>query len=328
MTSSPSGGPAADREPGSGQVFVLGRNRSGTKWLTNQLSSHPLVAAITAPETGVLEANIFEHMPKMFGDLSIDDNYYAFLACFMKSSYFQRTGLQESVLYERRHQDYLELFLFLMERVAAARGATHWLQKGTSLMLPVLHAEFPHARYLIMRRGNVLDNVLSSIALRRQAGAKGRMPSVIARELASYYLHRGVEEQYLGKENVHLVTYEGMMADKERELRRACEFLGLEFDHVMLADAFPRNTSFKKAKREDVLTKGDLRTFDLLQPVVRALPVGILRRLYQGRVRPAPRKGERMLVRGSFKTFRREVEALSAPSSPAAGDIAEGTSTG
>src|SRR5690606_28021639 len=98
---------AAEAQPGDraspGRIFVLGRNRSGTKWLTNQISNHPQVAAITATNTGVLEANLFEHLPRMFGDLSINDHYYAFLAAFMKSSFFHRSGLPESCLYEKRH---------------------------------------------------------------------------------------------------------------------------------------------------------------------------------------------------------------------------------
>lgn len=337
MTANWPGGPAADGAPSYGQIFVLGRNRSGTKWLTNQLSNHPEVAAITGPETGVLEANLFEHLPKMFGDLGISDHYYAFLACFAKSSYFLRTGLPESVLFERRHESYLEVFRFLMERLAESRGASAWLQKGNSLMLPALQAEFPNARFLIMRRSNVVDNVRSSIALNAGQTAGRRMPAVIARELASYYLHRGIEEEFIGRANVHLVTYEAMVGGKERVLREVSDFVGLDFDPVMLEDAYPRNTSYKKAKRADVLTGADLRTFEVLEPVIRAMPVSVLRRLYQGGVRPDPRPGERVLMPGSFKVFRTQVEQAAGAArgaddpvaeTPGAGDLGEELAAG
>lgn len=292
-----------------GQIFVLGRNRSGTKWLTNQIANHPAVAAITAPETGALEANIFEHLPKMFGDLAINDNYYAFLAAFMKSSYFHRSGLPESALFGLRHNGYLELFAFLMDRLAAERGREYWLQKGSSLMLPELKRVFPGAKYLIMRRTNVLDNVRSSIALKGANSAKRNKPLLVAREISSYYLHRGVEQVHLVQPNVHLVNYEAMKVDKVGVMRAVCEFIGLEYDPVVLEDAFPPNTSYKRKKRDDVLTHADRRAFEIMRPVIGALPLPLLRRLYHGRVRRAPRKGEKLLISGAFKSFRREVEA-------------------
>ena len=115
-----------------------------------------------------------------------------------------------------------------------------------------------------------------------------------------------------GRANVHLVTYERLLDAKDRVLREVSDFVGLEFDPVMLDDAFPRNTSYKRSKRDDVLTGADLRTFDVLQPVIRALPLAVLRRLYDGGVRPAPRPGERVLMPGSFKVFKHQVEALRA----------------
>jgi len=135
---------------------------------------------------------------------------------------------------------------------------------------------------------------------------------VIARELASYYLHRRVEMGFVNRPNIRLVTYESMRSDKERVLRDVCAFLDLEFHPGMLDDAFPPNTSYKRSRPEEILTKADVGTFKLLRPLVSALPLPLLRRLQHGRVRPGPRKGERLLVAGAFKTFRREVEAARA----------------
>lgn len=290
------------------QIFVLGRNRSGTKWLTNQVSNHPQVAAITAPETGVLEANIFEHLPRMFGDLSIDDHYYAFLAAFAKSSFFARSGLPESVLFEQRHERYLDLFAFMMDRLADERRCDYWLQKGSSLMLPELMRRFPAAKFLIMRRIDVLANVSSSIALKRANSAKQDKPRLLAREVASYYLHRATEQQYRGRANCHFVEYESMRADKEQVMRAACQFIGLEFSPEVLVDAFPPNTSFRRRRRDEVLTSNDLRFFKVADAVLKRMPLAVLRRVYEGRLRRPPRKGERLLIAGAFKTFRRDIE--------------------
>lgn len=91
-------------------------------------------------------------------------------------------------------------------------------------------------------------------------------------------------------------------------MREVCGFIGLPFDDAVLQDAFRPNTSFKTTKREDVFTPLDLRTFGLLKPAMAMLPTPLLKRLYQGRTRPMPAKGERLLVRGAFKTFRHQVE--------------------
>lgn len=290
-------------------MFVLGRNRSGTKWLTNQVSSHPEVAAITAPEIGVLESILLEHMQMMFGDLSIDDHYYGFLAAFMHSSYFTCSGLPESVLFERRHTDYLEFFGYFMNRLAEHRGTRFWLQKGSSLLLPRLREAFPDAKFLLMRRTNVLENVSSSIALSGANSSVRSKPLLVARTLASYYAHRGIEQRYLSDPNVMLFTYESMRTDKKRVLRSACEFLGLEFDERMLHDAFPPNTSFKRVNRKEVLTRLDRLAFDVLDPLFSALPGSLVYGLQKRVSRTGPRKGQRVLIEGAFRTFRHDIES-------------------
>ena len=310
-----------------GRIFVLGRNRSGTKWLTNQISNHPQVAAITAANTGVLEANLFEHLPRMFGDLTINDHYYAFLAAFMKSSYFHRSGLPESCLFEQRHDDYLEFFSTFMDNLAHSRGASHWLQKGSSHMFPVLLERFPDAKFIVMRREDVLANVRSSVALKGAASAARNKPLLVARELASYYLHRAIELDHLHHPNVHLVTYERLSGAKAEVMREVCAYLELEFDDVVLEDAFPPNTSFARSKPTEVFTQRDLRTFALLRPLFSSLPADVLLGLQRLRPKRGPRKGQRLLIAGAFRTFRNDVEARNSKAAnggkqdPAAGSI-------
>src|SRR5690606_16112980 len=236
---------------------------------------------------------------------------YAFLAAFMKSSFFHRSGLPESYLFERRHHDYLEFFSALMDRLAQARGASHWLQKGSSHMFPLLLARFPEAKFIAMRREDVLANVRSSVALKGAGSAERNKPLLLARELASYYLHRAIELDHLDYPNVRLVTYERLRGSKTEVMKEVCEFLELEFDDVVLEDAFPPNTSFARTKPAEVFTPLDLRTFALLKPLFSLLPVRLWRGLHDLRPKREPRKGQRLLISGAFKTFRPEVEALS-----------------
>ena len=294
-------------------IFVVGRNRSGTKWLSNSIGNHPDVSCIRSGlgrRTGILEANLFQHFPAIFGDLSIDDHYYAFLASFKHSNYFLLTGLPESVLYERRHPDYLSLFHFLMDRTAEARGKPMWLQKATSLMLPELHRAFPDAKFIVIQRMNVRDNVRSSIALGSRGSALERhKPKRVARELLSYYVHRATERAYLHHPNVLRVTYEDLRERRESTLRQVCDFVGLAFHASLMEDLYQPNSSFVARKRDRVFTSVDAWVYRLLHPFARAVPGSMLRSFQAMEQRLVGRRRDgRRLVSGAFGMYRNEVE--------------------
>ncbi|MBA7629902.1 hypothetical protein ES703_37409 [subsurface metagenome] len=46
-------------------IFVIGKNRSGTKWLSNVIANHKDIACIQHELFGgILEANVISRMPK------------------------------------------------------------------------------------------------------------------------------------------------------------------------------------------------------------------------------------------------------------------------
>ena len=55
---------------------------------------------------------------------------------------------------------------------------------------------------------------------------------------------RTLGERYL------LVRYEDLVADPERELRRVCEFLGVEFDAAMIAEIDVVGSSFSAGRHD------------------------------------------------------------------------------
>ena len=57
-------------------IFIVGKNRSGTKWLSNILLNHPNIAGIQSDyHRGILETNMFQNMPIIFGNLKDIDNF-------------------------------------------------------------------------------------------------------------------------------------------------------------------------------------------------------------------------------------------------------------
>jgi hypothetical protein len=299
-------------------IFVIGRNRSGTKWLSNIIANHESVAAVQhvrGSGSGIVSTNLFDHFPRTFGDLRDSENRSGFLACFAESNFFRHTGLPRQVLHEQHWSDYLELFRYLMGALARKEGKPYWLQKAASLVLPRLHARFPDARFIVIRRLNVLDNIRSSIALHGQAGAKPARPARIVAELASYYLHRSIEQQYLASPNVMLVEFEALKEDGDEVVRSVCRFLDLSYQPALLDVGYSPNTSFAgKVKPADVMSPAGLAMFRLLHPIVRLVPGSLLRASFRLRERSDRRRfSSPRFIRGTFRSFREQEAEQAGP---------------
>lgn len=310
---------------GKQPIFVVGRNRSGTKWLSNILANHDAVAAVQHPKgrwSGIVETNIFDRFPALFGDLSNKENRYGFLACFAETNFFRFTGVPKSALYSYEQDDYLDLFDALMAVFAERRGKQIWLQKSYSLLLPRLHSRFPHAKFVIIRRRNVLDNIRSNLAKQADKEAAARVgPSRVVREVFSYYLHRAVEERYEAEPNVMLVYYEDLKGDTANVVEKVCAFCGLSYSPSLLNVGYQANTSFKRGvRREDVLSSSGLRVFRLCQALARTIPAPLLRGLNSSRGTRAPRSySARRFIRGTFRDLMTESREMQAKA-PAAGE--------
>jgi len=288
-------------------IFVIGKNRSGTKWLSNIIAQHPEVACVQGEDfTGILESNMFFQFPQAFGDLRQDENYCAMAACFSKTSYFKFTGLDEKVLFEKKIEDYHDFFRRIMDAYAEKEKRPYWLQKANPLVLPQLYTAFPDAQFVITNRG-ITDSIRSSIALAKRKGVKG---TSIFSEMALYQLGEKIYDQYRRKPNVMFVTFEALRADRKMLTKRVCEFLHLDFHDRMLEDAFDRNTSFENgASRAKALSRIDERCIALLGPLFRRIPLGLLKtsRLMFGRNRYPDRS---RFIPSTFLALRKQYRWL------------------
>ena len=66
-------------------ILVIGKNRSGTKWVSNLLANHSSIRAVQAPQHGgIIETNFFGMMQQVFGDIGRVENYIAAVeACLL-----------------------------------------------------------------------------------------------------------------------------------------------------------------------------------------------------------------------------------------------------
>jgi hypothetical protein len=285
-------------------VFVIGKNRSGTKWLSNILANHPNVACVQGEEFGgIIETNLFHTFPEAFGNLKKVENYCAMASCFSKTSFFLRTGLSEDILFRTQTCDYLDFFRNIMEAYCAKEGKTCWLQKANPLVLSKLYSSFPDARFILTSR-DMVDNIRSTIGLAHLAN--DNRPSALARECALYYLSLKMSRLYQGKPNVMSVTYEDLRRDKRHTTEVVCAFLELPFEEAMLEDRYEKNTSFQRGiNRDEILRPKDIRRLYMLSILFRFMPIRLLR-LSRDRFGSHRNPDESRFIPASFSILRKQ----------------------
>lgn len=290
------------------QIFVIGKNRSGTKWLSNTIANHTEVSCIQRPGAGgILETNLFFNMPTLFGDLSIDDNYFGFLACFAKTNFFKITELDEKLLYAVRFDSYFRFFEYVMDAYAEKQSTGYWLQKAHTGLLPTLYNEFPNARFIITRR-DVVDTIRSSIGLRiLNETPKLKATRRIVRDVFSYHLHDKSEKRFAARPNVLMLSYEELRADKQLTIEKACSFLQIPFHSEMLVDKWPKNTSFPTGYNKDrLLSPTEIYLIKSLSHGLAFFPWPVWAMLHKIDKHLHTDLQERRFMRKTFELFREE----------------------
>jgi hypothetical protein len=232
-------------------VFVIGVNRSGTKWLSNLLLNHPAIAGIAdGAHFGILEADLLTTYPRAFGPFHWQANRIGMIECFAATDYFHRTGLSKEVLYQIDARDYFEFFRQIMDRMAAQRSVDRWLQKFPVLVLPELMRHFPSARFVFITR-DMLDNVKSNMKMTTRFTKPNPLKHV-------FWYHHGLRQMRVYRDNpaVCWVRYEDLATDPEKTMRRVCDHLGLAFTPEVLKTGFRPNTSFGSTAERDRFVSG------------------------------------------------------------------------
>jgi hypothetical protein len=223
-------------------IFVVGAERSGTKWLANILCNHPAIVGVQSERHhGILETNMLANMERKF-NLRSDDDYFAMLDLWFKTDFFQITQVDKHVFYrlQPRPNSCVLLFALLMDELARKKGTQFWIQK-TNPEAALRVADFFHdARWIVIRR-NIIDNIKSTLQDIRNRG--GQM-SVI-RATYSYIVHEKQLKCVSRKVRPVDVSYEDLVRDTAGQIERVCEILGVKYYPSMLHVQF-NNSSFSK----------------------------------------------------------------------------------
>jgi hypothetical protein len=281
-------------------VFVIGKNRSGTKWLSNLIANHPYAACIQREGAGgILEDDIFSSIPDVFGSLSIEENYLAFLACYSQNNGFLLMGLDKKVLGARRARDYFEFNRYIMDKYAEKEGKRFWLQKSSVENFERLYRAYPDARFVVIER-EIEANIRSTRGLQM---LNQEPYSSILRETASCIWAHKTLNQYQTRKNVFYVRFEQLRTDKAQVLQRVCSFLNIPYEEGLLSDRFEKNTSFKAGVEKDkILSRRELYLMRVFGTLLALIPYRLFKIIYTGwrNLRQLVAKPKRKFVRGSF----------------------------
>jgi hypothetical protein len=209
-------------------IFVIGRHRSGTTWLSNILAALP---GVYGPRH---ESAYFSHLVPYCNHGRTPADLLTIKRLFEASEFFARTGLAAG-------PDILGLsgtgyFRRVMDEAAASRQASYWIEKtpAHTLRVRMLARAFPDAIVLAVTR-NYRDVVASNVH------GFGRPSSVWSwlRQSAATAIY----EKIILSNGVFTVKYENLQSDYDRTVRSVMSRIGLGSQPVP-ANSFSRNTSF------------------------------------------------------------------------------------
>jgi hypothetical protein len=217
-------------------IFVIGRHRSGTTWLSNVVASLPGVyAPMHEAHGGIHESAFFSHLvPYCNGGRTAAD-LLAIKYLFERSDYFLLTGLDEGPDIVRH--GYTGYFRQVMDAASQRVGARFWLEKtpAHTLFARFLSESFPDAILLAMVR-NARDVVASNVH------GFGNPRSVWGWLRQAFVT--GVYERIIARSRAHVIRYEDLRDDFRGTVRSITEQLGLPGDVGIVESAFDRNTSY------------------------------------------------------------------------------------
>lgn len=218
----------------AGPLFLVGMPRSGTKLLRALLNGHSRIR-VPGVETEFLPW--LARRRERFGDLRERARFDAFYAQMQRHTYFrwrrEHGRLIDAQRWHAACADFSAAGLFeglLRAEVDAPSGSGRiWGDKSPSYIddLPLLRELYPAAKVLHIIR-DARDHCLST----RKAWGKDMLRA--AQRWADGVRKARRDGAALGPDYLE-VRYEDLLARTEEELRRACAFLGVEFEPAMLA---------------------------------------------------------------------------------------------
>lgn len=262
-------------------IFVLGKHRSGTTWLANQLCQHSQIAGITHERhEGIHESAYFTWIYNRYGDLDVLTNYMEFVQVMVASDYFQLADISEEFLYSLWPARYETVFRAVMDDYAARHNATHWIEKSPShtFMAEKIAQYYPDAKFISIVRD--VEAVVASMVA-RDFGSDGtkqaRRRFIIATVISWAFYNKSVLHFSHKTDRLLQISYETLRTDLTGTLQQVCTFLEIPYVPELCQEAFVPNTSYQKVSRGQILSDAEKRLIKFIQSAIMLLPPSVMK---------------------------------------------------
>jgi hypothetical protein len=210
-------------------VFLVGCPRSGTTLLQRLLDAHPMLAI--APETHFIRR--FWLKRDAYGDLAAPDTFERLVDDVIQMPEFADMQLDAAEF--RREAARIErsipaVFDLLLGSFGRRRGARIVGEKTPNhlLYMPALEEFFPDARFIhIIRDPRAVVNSWRTVPW--STGSIAGDTAVWTRYMQTAW------RQPPAAGHLHVMRYEALATEPERELRAVCDFLAIPFEPAMLS---------------------------------------------------------------------------------------------
>lgn len=225
---------------------MVGKERSGTKWLTNLIASHPDVCALQREGAGgVIESNMIFWLPALVGHLRDEESFGLYHAIFCATNEFRATGLSEGEVSEVIGRgEAIKALARIMDASAKKAGKVGWVIKTSPLNLRVLKRELPDAFFIHTRR-DYSSNIRSALVLREAISGRPVGVGAILKEVLLYKVLNAMIDHSARAGNNHFVTFEEISVDPRAVLSGVFNFIGLPLPADSAVYKWKPNSSFK-----------------------------------------------------------------------------------
>jgi len=204
-------------------IFVVGKHRSGTTWVANILSAHPMImCAEHKYHQGQHESAYFSALAPYCNWGRTEQDRIALRAIFEASDYYRLLKLSPSTDIDIESLSIEDYFRAIMDEATVGNGCSHWVEKtpAHTLYLDCLIESYPDARIVAVKRD--IHDVVRSCVYR--AGDP--------RSIASWAFHAGSYGLYENMlltyaDSVYWVEYAGLKGDYESEVEQLLEYVGV-----------------------------------------------------------------------------------------------------
>lgn len=272
-------------------IFVVGAQRSGTSWLSQQLALHPEIAAVLTEDKnsynlppGIYESYFFSHLYNRYGDISHKPSFIEFLEVFSATDYFKLTGADKKYLYSMWPTTYENIYRSVMDQFAEEKNSAYWIDKTPqhTPFIDQISCFYPDALFIGIKR-NVEDVVASYLKKFSGSIDTGKnnhtIYSIIRKKVYEWAYYNKVIDNFQKRSGRLLkINYDDMDKDLETEMRKICDFININFDAKMLKTAYRPNTSFDgNNDKSTILSPHEKRIIGYYRKMFEIIPVNLFR---------------------------------------------------